>query len=49
MISIKELDIPYIQYHPIIKIAVGIKVKIIKLMKKLKINKRSKLLEEIEG
>jgi len=35
MISIKELKIPYIQYHPIISMAVEIKTKISLLMKKL--------------
>lgn len=35
MISIKELKIPYIQYHPIIPMAVEIKTKISLLMKKL--------------
>ena len=35
MISIKELKIPYIQYHPIIPMAVDIKTKITLLMKKL--------------
>jgi hypothetical protein len=35
IISIKELKIPYIQYHPIIPMAVDIKAKITQLMKKL--------------
>lgn len=35
IISIKELKIPYIQYHPIIPMAVDIKTKITQLMKKL--------------
>ncbi len=48
MVSIKELDIPYIQYHPIIKIAVGIKVKISKLKTKLKINKQTKNIKNIQ-
>ncbi len=48
MVSIKELDIPYIQYHPIIKIAVEIKVKISKLKRKLKINKQTKNIKNIQ-
>lgn len=35
IISIKELKVPYIQYHPIIPMAVDIKTKITLLMKKL--------------
>lgn len=35
IVSIKELKIPYIQYHPIVPLAVEVKGKIAKLMKKL--------------
>jgi glutamine synthetase type III len=35
IVSIKELKIPYMQYHPIVPLAVDVKSKIAKLMKKL--------------